>query len=262
MLTLVSDFQRILGRRDDLNRGGSSKLIIPVGYACDRRRISTGSCQHSISNQCITIRPQDRVLLRLNHGTAILDRNYRIFLLPIVCIGRFRQFHLGRDGLGCDGHRNRSLVHVYAVVIGGSVYLIIDRVRTGIGPGGNLRGEIGSVQRIDQETHAALPRRDQRLGLTVVGQRVNFCWGGGNFCFRLLDGHRNRRYQNIIVVLITLDLIVDRVIPCFGARGNRVAISTRRTVQCVLNCAAAELARLQQLLGRAGVDKDSRSRFL
>ena len=62
------------------------------------------------------------------------------------------------------------------------------------------------------------------------------------------------------MVFISHDLVIDGVIPRFGAGGNCVAVGCRGAVQCVLDCAAAGRAGAQQLMGLAVVGDISRSR--
>ena len=170
MLGLSGDVQRLLSCRLDLNLSGRGKQVIPVGYACDGGGVCTGSCQQPVGNRGIIIRPCHRVLIRVNHGFIVLDRDLRLFPVAVVQEGGFRQLHHRCDGLGVDGHRDRRCVHSYAGVVGSPLYLIIDGVGSGVGPGGNVGGEVGPIQRIDQEAHICLARRDQLLRLSVVGQ--------------------------------------------------------------------------------------------
>ena len=174
LLGLAGDFQRALGRRLDFNLSGRGKRIIPVDHIHNGGRISASRCQQSIRNRRIVVRPCDRVLFGINHGIAVLDSDFRVLLRVVVQEGGFRQLHRGRDGLGVNGHGNRGRIHGYAGIVGGLVYLIIDGVSTRVGPGGNLRGELGSIQGIHQEAYVGLPRRDQRLRLSAVRQRVDF----------------------------------------------------------------------------------------
>ena len=138
MLGLAGDFQRTLGRRLDFNLSGCGERIIPVGHIRNGGRISASGRQQSIRNRQIVVRPCDRVLFGINHGIAVLDGDFRLLLRAVVQEGGFRQLHRRRDGLGVNGHRNRSRVHGHTGIVGGPVYLIIDIVSTRVSPGGNL----------------------------------------------------------------------------------------------------------------------------
>ena len=205
MLRRAGDLYRGLLRRDDLRRGGGGEGIVPVGHVFDGGRIASGGGQQTIGNRRVIVRPCNRVLVRVDDGFPVQHRELRLLFGSVVQEGELRRLDLGRDGLGGDGHGNRRCVHVYAGVVGGPVYLIIDGVNTCVSPGRNIGGEAGPIQRIDQEAHITHARRDQLLGLSVVGQRVDFRGIGGNrrvrpgdvrsHCVGVADGVFGRRVR-------------------------------------------------------------------
>ena len=191
MLGYAGNLYRRLFRRDDLRRGFGGEGIVPAGHICNGGRIASGNGQQAIGDHRIVIFPRDRVLVRVNDGFPVQHRELRLLLGAVVQEGELRRLDLGCDGLGGDGHGNRGCVRGHAGVVGGLVYLIIDGVGAGVGPGGNVGGEIGPIQRIDQESHIGYARRDQRLRLAVVGQRVDFRGSGGDRRGRLCDIRRH-----------------------------------------------------------------------
>ena len=189
---LAGDVQRTLGRRFDLNLSLCGERIISAGHIGDGGRIGAGGCQQSVCNRRIVIRPCDRVLVRVDHGFAVLDRDLWFLLPAVVQEGGLRQLHHRGDGLGRDGHGDRVRVYGHAGVVVGFVHPVIDGVGAGVGPGRDLRGEAGPIQGVHQEAHVGLARRDQRLRLAAVGQRLDLLGIGGDCCRRFGDirGHR------------------------------------------------------------------------
>ena len=100
---------------------------------------------------------------------------------------------------------------------------------------------------------AVLDRNRRHLHFAVVLKAVGGQLNGDGGQRLALDGHGHRPYREIIVVLISHDLVIDGVGSRVGGLGDGRSIGSCRAVQRVPDFAAAGLARNEQLMGLAVV---------